>query len=140
MKGEDDLPPIESRATFTDTSHCYPYCDIYGDILCEASIQRICNKKECPLKHGDLQPIGDIKEYPPATVYGFEFRHLLLAAYTVFSPRFVWAKEKYIEELFNFSEIYINKIVKHEIFNRRPGKLKVRTMKRDNIIEPTLVI
>ena len=43
-----------------------------------------------------------------------ELKHLLLACYNVFDPRFVWQKERYIERLFAFYSSPVMKIVRHE--------------------------
>ena len=43
-----------------------------------------------------------------------ELKHLLLACYNVFDPRFVWQKERYIEKLFEFYSVPVRKLVRHE--------------------------
>ena len=122
------VPP--SPVVFTDTSHCYPYCDVNGDLLCEAYIERRCTAPHCLLKHASLQPIGDPRIFPPVTTAGLELKHMLLACYNVFSPRFVWAKERYIEELFKFYSVNVDKVVRHELLDRH-GVLKKRVLLRE---------
>jgi len=121
--------PVPIITTFTDTSHCFPYCDENGAPLCEEYLQRSCKAKYCPLRHAPLQAIGDPRNYPPVSVAGLEYKHVLLACYNVFSSRFVWAKERYIEELFRFSAVNVDKYVRHE--NRRKnGQMRKRELFR----------
>ncbi len=119
------------RATFTNTAHCYPFADSEGDMLCEKHLTRECTSSYCPLKHGKLQPIGDNRHYPSLAVAGLELRHVLLACYCVFSPQFVWAKERYIEALFDFWAAPVKKWARHESLLRRTGKMKTREIYRE---------
>ena len=99
---------------FTDTSHCYPYADTEGNIICERYLQRICENPFCRQKHSSLQTLGYSQYYPGAQEAGLELKHLLLACYNVFDPRFVWQKERYIEKLFEFYSVPVRKLVRHE--------------------------
>lgn len=99
---------------FTDTSHCYPYADSEGDIICERYLQRICENPYCRQKHTSLQTLGYSQHFPGAQEAGLELKHLLLACYNVFDPRFVWQKERYIEKLFEFYSVPVKKLVRHE--------------------------
>jgi len=121
--------PVPVLTTFTDTSHCYPYCDQTGFPLCEEYLQRSCQAKYCPLKHAPLQALGDPRFYPPVGVAGLELKHVLLACYNIFSSRFVWAKERYIEELFKFSAADVEKYVRHEN-RRKDGVMRKRELFR----------
>ena len=101
-------------ATFTDTSHCYPFVDHHRNIICEKYLQRTCVDKYCRRKHCTFQPIGYVQHYPPVEKSGIEYKHLLLASYNIHGPKFVWSRERYIEALFQFYSIPVSKLVRHD--------------------------
>jgi len=78
------------------------YQDAHGNPLCRHWLETAsCPlRNSCPFSHKGLQFLGFREFYPSATEIGLELRQFLLCAYITFTPKFVWQKERFLEELF----------------------------------------